>query len=208
MGRISRENAALALVAPSRDLCLDFANTLPRPKGEFGESLHSVSDLLRWSMEHGLLDVAGFARVDHWAHRYQAESAALFGEALVLRASLYRILFALAEKGTPEVPDLGALNAALGDAPPRQMVAAAGQGFGWRLDDDRRSAASLLAPVMWSAGDLLVGPDLAHLRHCANNRCLWLFLDDSQNASRRWCSMRLCGNRAKARRHYHRQKRY
>jgi predicted RNA-binding Zn ribbon-like protein len=52
----------------------------------------------------------------------------------------------------------------------------------------------------------LVGPDSERVRECANNRCLWLFLDDSKNGTRRWCSMQACGNRAKAYRHYLRQK--
>ena len=65
---------------------------------------------------------------------------------------------------------------------------------------------ALLAPVLWSAGDLLAGPRLGRVRRCANPQCLWLFLDDSKTGNRRWCSMATCGNRAKAHRHYLRQK--
>jgi predicted RNA-binding Zn ribbon-like protein len=36
--------------------------------------------------------------------------------------------------------------------------------------------------------------------------CGWLFVDESRNGSRRWCSMKDCGNRAKARRHYRKVK--
>jgi predicted RNA-binding Zn ribbon-like protein len=39
-----------------------------------------------------------------------------------------------------------------------------------------------------------------------NDQCGWLFMDDSKNGSRRWCSMQSCGNRAKAHRHYLRSK--
>ena len=66
--------------------------------------------------------------------------------------------------------------------------------------------AALLAPALWSAGDLLTGPQLARVRECANDKCLWLFLDESKNGTRRWCSMSACGNRAKAHRHYLRSK--
>ena len=38
------------------------------------------------------------------------------------------------------------------------------------------------------------------------SHCGWLFLDRSKNRSRMWCDMAVCGNRVKARRHYHRQK--
>ena len=70
----------------------------------------------------------------------------------------------------------------------------------------RRTAVGLLSPVLWSAADILVSADLKRLRQCANKRCLWLFFDDSKNRTRRWCSMQACGNRAKAQRHYLRQK--
>src|SRR6516164_3823558 len=109
MVRASRESAPLAIVAPRRDLCLDFANTFPRPNGEFGDSLHRLADLLNWSKENGLLDAAALARVEHWAAKYPADSGALFEEALILRATLYGILFGLTEKGAPEAHALAAL---------------------------------------------------------------------------------------------------
>lgn len=42
------------------------------------------------------------------------------------------------------------------------------------------------------------------LKICPN--CGWLFLDRSRNRSRAWCDMAVCGNRAKASRHYRRHK--
>ncbi|HEV2391667.1 MAG TPA: CGNR zinc finger domain-containing protein [Verrucomicrobiae bacterium] len=39
------------------------------------------------------------------------------------------------------------------------------------------------------------------MRLCQGDTCGWLFVDSSKNHSRRWCDMRDCGNRAKARRH-------
>jgi predicted RNA-binding Zn ribbon-like protein len=65
----------------------------------------------------------------------------------------------------------------------------------------------LLAPVLWSAADLLIGGEHRRIRQCANAQCLWLFVDASKSGTRRWCDMASCGNRAKARRHYLRTKR-
>ena len=70
----------------------------------------------------------------------------------------------------------------------------------------RSTALSQLAPVLWSAGDLLTGGKLDKVKRCANPECGWLFLDDSRAGKRRWCSMQSCGNRAKAKRHYHRSR--
>src|ERR671930_579256 len=71
-------------------------------------------------------------------------------------------------------------------------------GFAWVADD-------VLAPVVWSAAELLTSGPLERVRECpGDDTCGWLFLDTSRNGSRRWCDMRTCGNRAKARRYYRR----
>lgn len=51
---------------------------------------------------------------------------------------------------------------------------------------------------------LLAQPESERLKICPN--CHWLFLDRSRNRSRAWCDMAVCGNRAKASRHYHRNR--
>ncbi|MGE0279443.1 MAG: CGNR zinc finger domain-containing protein [Rhizobiaceae bacterium] len=56
--------------------------------------------------------------------------------------------------------------------------------------------------VALSALSLLSEVD--RIRICQN--CRWLFLDRSKNGSRRWCDMAVCGNRQKAKRHYHRRR--
>ncbi|MFD0312734.1 CGNR zinc finger domain-containing protein [Streptomyces flavalbus] len=61
-----------------------------------------------------------------------------------------------------------------------------------------RKALAALA-IAWS--ELAVTGEAARLKRCAEHACAWVFWDASKNRSRRWCSMRVCGNRAKARRH-------
>jgi predicted RNA-binding Zn ribbon-like protein len=51
---------------------------------------------------------------------------------------------------------------------------------------------------------LLAMPDPERMKICGN--CGWLFIDRSKNRSRTWCDMAVCGNRAKASRHYRRRK--
>ncbi|HYN87467.1 MAG TPA: CGNR zinc finger domain-containing protein, partial [Ardenticatenaceae bacterium] len=62
----------------------------------------------------------------------------------------------------------------------------------------------VLWPVAYSAGQLLLSPELARLKQCPG--CGWLFLDLTKNQGRRWCSMNMCGVRDKMRR-YHRRSR-
>jgi len=51
---------------------------------------------------------------------------------------------------------------------------------------------------------LIAIPDPERMKICGN--CGWLFIDRSKNRSRAWCDMAVCGNRAKANRHYRRKK--
>lgn len=66
-------------------------------------------------------------------------------------------------------------------------------------DEDRRLAAR--AVLAWGA----LTRDLpGRLRPCANDECRLFLLDRSRANTARWCSMAVCGNRMKARRHYQR----
>ena len=77
-------------------------------------------------------------------------------------------------------------------------------GLKWVLgvvDDERLSARALLA---WGrVQESMPG----RLRACANEECRLFLLDRSKPNTARWCSMKACGNRLKARRHYERARR-
>ena len=107
---------------------------------------------------------------------------------------------------TPAATDIEALNDLLAASPARTTLRRERNGFSWDVDMRGSTALGQLAPVLWSAGDLLTGGKLDKVRRCANPECGWLFFDDSRAGKRRWCSMQACGNRAKARRHYHKSR--
>jgi predicted RNA-binding Zn ribbon-like protein len=58
-----------------------------------------------------------------------------------------------------------------------------------------------LAPVAHSAWTLLTDPRRPPVRVCEGRGCGWLFLDETRNGSRRWCSGDDCGRRERVRRH-------
>jgi predicted RNA-binding Zn ribbon-like protein len=199
-------NEALILV-PRRDLCLEFANTLAWRGSAPSESLHGLPDLVRWCASSGGLLAGVIEGGEAWTERHPAEAAAIFRGAIAIRETTYRIFHAVANGAAPNDDDLAAFNRALKETPARSALQRAGGGFGWRVERTRvLTAAAILAPALWSAGDLLTGAQLDRVRECANDKCVWLFLDESKNGTRRWCSMSACGNRAKAHRHYARVK--
>jgi predicted RNA-binding Zn ribbon-like protein len=79
-------------------------------------------------------------------------------------------------------------------------------GFRWRFSHEESDLAPMLAPVLRSVAELLTSEDLDRVRECDSGTCFWLFLDTSKNGTRRWCDMKVCGNREKARRHHDRVK--
>jgi predicted RNA-binding Zn ribbon-like protein len=98
--------------------------------------------------------------------------------------------------GRREAGDLRRLLAGIARTP---QVSA--QGIEWVLEApaDRRQAARALAA--WGA---LQGSRPGRLRPCANEECRLYLLDRSKANTARWCSMAVCGNRMKARRHHQR----
>ena len=60
-------------------------------------------------------------------------------------------------------------------------------------------AGDALGAVLAACARLVVRGDWIRLKICPADTCLWVFYDESRNRSRTWCSMRVCGNREKAR---------
>jgi predicted RNA-binding Zn ribbon-like protein len=86
-------------------------------------------------------------------------------------------------------------------------LAAAEEGFRWTVDGEADELDVALRPIVESAVSLMTSPRMARLRRCGNATCYWLFIDETKNASRRWCEMASCGNVMKVRRHRARARR-
>jgi len=79
-----------------------------------------------------------------------------------------------------------------------------GRRFVWARGGAAPDLDAIRRAVAHDAADMLTSGPLERARECSGVRCAWLFLDQSRNGTRRWCDMSVCGNRAKARRHYRR----
>jgi predicted RNA-binding Zn ribbon-like protein len=191
------------IAAIPEDLCLAYANTLSwRGSAAPAERLHGLGDLLGWLDGTAQLAAAATDDVRAWAQEHPKKAAAVFAEAIAIREALFGIFAAFAGGEPVRDQDFAVLKKGLSDAPARSHLAREGSGYAWRIEQMRPRAADLLAPVLWSAGDLLLKAGQRRIRQCANEKCLWLFVDASKSGTRRWCDMASCGNQAKARRHY------
>ena len=197
------ENAIAELKVLGGRLCLDFTNTLDQHDPPLGEYLRGYDDLAWWGLRVGLLDETEAAALRERARGEPEEAARVFSRALALRGAVFRVFSAAVAGRAPEAGDLEVLNGEWKSAAPHLRVAHGAEGFEWGWDDDR-ALDHVLRAVARDAVELLTSDLLERVGECPGHNCDWLYLDTSRNRSRRWCDMAGCGNRAKARRHYHR----
>jgi predicted RNA-binding Zn ribbon-like protein len=187
-------------------LCLDFCNTQGGRGGRSEERLSSYRDVVGWAWRAGVLNAEEAARLTRLGSRNPTEALAVWERAIHLRAALQTLFTALAEGRRIRGVWLEALNQELASAMARSQVVPTESGFTWLWVQGGKALDCVLWPVARSAADLLTEGPLATIRVCEGRGCGWLFMDTSRNRTRRWCDMRICGNRAKARRHHERTK--
>ncbi|HZQ50857.1 MAG TPA: CGNR zinc finger domain-containing protein [Bryobacteraceae bacterium] len=183
---------------------LDFVNTVdnrgaPERRAEL---IHSYKDLLRFAKQCALLDVAPLERL---RAKRRSEAEAACGAAIELRESLAGICYKLIAGHTPESRDVAILNRSVCAAAEHRRVQYEMNQFVWHWTD---LGSNLNAPgwlLAFAAAELLISPAARLIRACESSTCRWLFLDRSKNHSRRWCDMKMCGNRTKVRRFYQRR---
>lgn len=189
-------------------LGLDFANTVDWHASDHPhDKLTGFADLLTWAQAAETVSPEQVAALRQRAQNQPEKAHAAFERALQLREAIYRIFAALSRQEDADPNDLAVLNRALRSALAHMQVATTTNGFAWEWVESTDDFDQILWPVARSAGELLVSGRLDRIRQCADDRgCGYLFVDTSRNASRRWCSMESCGNRAKAHRHYKRKR--
>lgn len=199
------------MVLPERvggRLALDFVNTVdPRHADDRTEYLQSYQAMLAWSAASGSGSPSTVSSLRDRAAKSPRPARDALRRAVAYREALYRVFAAaLAGRAVAE-PDLALVNAVLRAATEHHVLLPGEYGGvrdGW-LPGENLDA--VLWPVAIDAWDLLTEPVLARVRECPGDGgvCGWLFLDTSRSGTRRWCDMRTCGNRAKARGYYRRQ---
>ena len=132
------------------------------------------------------------------AHPQKAETVLRRGKEL--REAIYGVFSAIAHGRRPSASELDVLNKNLGEALSHSEVVRRKAGFAREFRAPPGELGQVLWPVARSALNLLVSTELNTIRECAADDCAWLFLDGSRNRSRRWCDMKVCGNRSKIRR--------
>ncbi|WP_351237328.1 CGNR zinc finger domain-containing protein [Streptomyces sp. NPDC002133] len=163
-----------------------FANTVDVDEGS--DEIATPAGLTGWLKGHGLLDTPG---------KIPAEVHESY---LTLRAGIREEL-GTHVGDTPDPELLAAADRVLAEHP--VLITARGALTPTAGLPAERGPLVLLA-IAWS--ELVTTGDAARLKRCAEHTCGWAFWDVSKNRSRRWCSMKVCGNRNKSRSYASRQR--
>jgi predicted RNA-binding Zn ribbon-like protein len=176
---------------------LELVNTLdlrfsPNPQ----ELLSTYADLLRFAAQLRFMSKEQARRLGRTVRAHDGQR--VLASIVELREALAAVLYAWVDSDKVADGQLKMLES--------QFHAAAIHRSGderlvWSWSGFEQRADLPLWKLAQSASDLLVSEDAKLVKGCGDPTCRWLFLDVSKNHTRRWCDMKTCGNRMKARRH-------
>jgi predicted RNA-binding Zn ribbon-like protein len=188
------------------NLGLDFLNTIAVPVDTKVEWLTSGDDLLAWSKQTGLVPESMLHALRKRA--VPGELDAIAAQARALRDWFKPFVYK--NMGKPLPPN------ALRQLEPLNQLLARDEEFGqivvherrkrehgdtsgltWRMQRRWDSPESLLFPLARSLAELVCTEDFTYVKACEGPACTLLFIDRTRSRARRWCSMAICGNRAK-----------
>lgn len=184
-------------------LSLDFVNTEGEVRNGPPEWIGSYEDLIRWSVRAGGVGERVARRLRSRAAKDSREARDVWERAVELREALYRLIVATIDGRPASAEDRAVFTAEVSAALAHLRPQPGDPTWQWRFEDGDQ-LDRVVWPIARDAADLLTSEELGRVKECSGRDCTWLFLDQSRNRSRRWCDMAVCGNRAKARRHYER----
>ena len=187
-------------------LAVDFVNTVSGVgANRTRERLVDYVDLVGWAGAAGILEANLSQTLSEQALRDADGAASVLVRARAFREAVFAVLEAVRSGSAIPAGALPLINGVLVAASGHRGLEHRDGGvvWGWLPEP---SLDRPLWPVAQAAASLLTEGPIDRLRMCEAVDCGWLFLDMSKNRSRRWCDMAVCGNRAKAARHYRRRR--
>ncbi|HET9410209.1 MAG TPA: ABATE domain-containing protein [Candidatus Sulfotelmatobacter sp.] len=197
-----RREQTSAPVQESRDgffflgnnLLLDFLNTRPILEGELTELLPDFAALVRWFHAANLLTPQERSRLQReWEPSDRAQK--ILRSLLEFRERFRKVVLGWERTGKMHHPAIRELNELLAMHPMRTRLKTGGRQLEIERYFEAREPEDLWAPLAHSAAMLFGTEDHKRVRKC--DHCVGHFLDISKKGTRRWCSMKLCGNRHK-----------
>jgi len=181
------------------NLSLNFVNTVEYRNEEYAvDFLHHYLDLITWAQ---FADGVGDSQKDMLLGLSQEkgkEAKQIFTEAIQLRDAMYEYIIYLINQEKVRPAGMQIINQWISRAFSNLELRLVDRDYVLDWNTDNFGLESVLWPITKSFVDLVTSKNAKRIKQCSN--CGWVFVDNSKNSSRRWCSMEICGNRVKARR--------
>jgi len=187
-------------------LGLDFLNSIATPADAPVDWIGDGEGLLNWLAQARLAPDEALESVRAQALPGELDRAA--DQARALREWFRG--FVRARMGAPLSPqaltDLAPLNLLLSRDESYRLIAPARGALALENRRRWRTPEALLAPIGEALAQFVCSEDFTHVKACEGPACTLLFADHTRGHRRRWCSMALCGNRAKQTAHRRRRR--
>ena len=184
---------------------LDFLNSVATPVDVPVDWISDAEGLLAWLEQAGMVPADLLAAIR--AHSTPAELDEIASRARSLREWFRG--YVQKRKGralaADDLRELEPLNQLLARDEQHGEIVASGAdqsgAFVFRMTRRWQSAESLLMPIAQALARLVCDEDFTQVKACEGPKCTLLFADHTRGHARRWCSMAICGNRAKVAAH-------
>jgi predicted RNA-binding Zn ribbon-like protein len=183
---------------------LDFLNSIATPVDEPVDWIADGEGLLSW------LDRAQLVPAEVLAHMRSRTAPAELDEIAAKARGLREWFrsFVQKRKGRPlaakDLSELEALNGVLQRDEQHGAIVEDGSapsGLAFTMQRRYSTRESLLMPIVETLAKLVCEQDFTYVKACEGPKCTLLFADHTRGHARRWCSMAICGNRAKVAAH-------
>lgn len=174
------------------NLALDFINTVNYDL--------TLENLLSWAVAVNLVKAS---EAENYAEKWTEEQ---MPEISFFRERLRETVINLVSKKKLSSKEINWINQILREKGGYSELSVTEEGFSKSFKIDLDEPNKILIPITEAFVDLICYGQLDFLRKCERTDCILYFYDTTKNHKRRWCSMVICGNRAKAAKFYRRKK--
>ena len=188
-------------------LCLNFINTVYAWRGKnLHEYLGTYPEVLEWCAKIDLIDGKTLTALAKVAQENPEQAESALNEMKAVRQELYTIFSSVAAHEVQNLPTepIKFINHYLAIALSKTRLEVKNNQLQVQLGDNSSDLLLPLWHVLQSTIDVLNSPQKEFIKECPS--CGWLFLDQTKNKKRRWCSPVSCGSTDKAKRYYHNKK--
>lgn len=192
------------------DRALDFLNTLARPWGDEIDWLNSGPNLLDWLEQADIVPTEELKRFREKVDLVECNTLAAQARDLREWFRSFVITHAGQPLSSSAFAELAGLNHLLAKDNSYHQIEVRNlynqdqevdkkeTPLLWKQQRRWDSPSTLLLPLAHAIASFICRNEFESVKRCKGPKCILWFLDVSQNHTRHWCSMAICGNRAKA----------